>query len=630
MMGMGVQKPTMILLWVGLCILSAACNQLDTVLPSAGTYQVNALVNQFSLDECSVIATGDTVLPYFSSPVAGDPDLAGLVVYLEDSEGVVLGNHVRYTMKPGAGSLPDGGPQSGGEDGEPEADNLFEDEAASPVAADPVPAYSYSRGGLDPTKEKIILVSGFTGKLPSFPIPEELKIGSYTLVFEIRGEQDLLSRISRPVYYIGDQEFAVGDIQCYLPGFYGSGNLAPPGLTVMLETRLSFSEGLDPYIVWYNGDQRIGEGPAAEGAARMLWKTPQKSGFHTIRAELFPFRPQKNQKGKIRELSLPISPGNEAVGAPSAADENFLYWYQFAGNLLDTRGGAALDQIHGDKAELPWRPAKQIYGLALERGEGYEAPRMPLKLTETGEGNLRLTVRFFPLKEGPIVTARLGTVHLVTITLALAEETLTLSLEEGDQQSQIGRSLAAGGTGPSVVEAVIDVEFRNTTICASLELGGPPFSAAARQADEPNKPSGDKKKDLAAASPQPPEEPLFPKEQAVLSLSEALNGELRSWLGDSEKVVAPPEAGNTGDTPQASDSGTFIAVVDDFAALFYLPSSSPGQEIELSGQEDGEKEKNLAGLPDSAEQLTEALDPTETSGKTGRTEILATKNNLPY
>ncbi|MDR3247981.1 MAG: hypothetical protein LBT39_04270 [Treponema sp.] len=492
---MTIQKLKGTFFCLGVFLLSTACNQLDIVLPSTGTYQVNALINQASLDECSVIADGDAILPYFANPVADDPDLANLVIYLQDTGGTTVGSKVRYTIDFTV-------PKS-------QAEGLTENPEDAVV---------------------IVHVANFTGELPPFPLPGEMQIGLYTLVFEIRGKQDVLSKVNRPVYYIGDREFAPEDIRCYLPGRYGNSHLVPQGLTVLLETRVSFSADLDPYIVWYNGNQRIGNGLVSAGASRLLWKAPQQTGFHTIRAELFPFKPTASQRGKIRELSLPVSAKSEEAESSSASTEDFLYRYQFAGDLLDSQSGIGLKREPAlQNAVLSWYPAEQVYGLVLGKNDTYETTLSSFEIPKTTGGDLRFLIHFIPLAQGTIFTAILGSAtNPLTVTLSLAEEALLLGLKSREQESATSKSLEKADSEPTFIDAKIHVEIQDTRVRAYFE----PFTSFI------------------------PTDPSLP-DQAEILLTEPVSGELRSWLGN--RVVSEEQIENT---------NTAMVVVDDFAALF--------------------------------------------------------------
>jgi hypothetical protein len=558
---MCVQRLKRALYGAGVIVLLGACNQIDTVLPSAEIYQVDALTGQLSLNECSVIAAGDEILPYFVNSVVNDPDLNSLVLYVEDADRKVLGRRVSYTTEPGL-PLPR---QAGTEQGEA---GLGEAEEA---AVYEVPG------------DLTIRVRNFSEKLPSFPLPEGLGIGSYSLVFEIRGRQDLLSRVNRPFYYIGDRKFTTGDIRCYLPGFYGNSHLVPQGLTVMLETELSYEQGLEPYIIWYNGKSRIGEGSAAAGVARLLWTPPPRQGFHTIRAELFPFEPRAGQKGRIREFSLPVSQKIEAEGAIAG---EYLYRYQLAGDLLDTRTGMGLEPLNPDGSPPSWYPADQVYGLALGAGEVYEALRCSLDFSERGGEELNFFIRFLSLKEGRIFAAGLGSLD---IGLFAENGALVLNLEGKGQKSRISGVLPEPGRGPAFTGVLVKIRFEGAGARVSLAL-------ADSLADG-----------LRNASAFPGAENGL---SAEIGFDLSAGGELRSWIGaeqEKEWENRPPEetavSGSLAESPGRSPASFLpVLVVDDFAAAFGVSRGEgagpgmPGQNPDGAG--DPETGNGLAlGFP---------------------------------
>jgi hypothetical protein len=505
---MCVQRLKRAVYWAGAVFLLGACNQINTVLPSAGTYQVDAMNGQLPLNECSVIAAGDPILPYFVTPVINDPDLNSLVLYVEDGDRKVLGRRVLYTS-----------------DSPPARRNAGEEQEAGEAGP---------YGG-----DLTIPVETFSGKLPPFPLPEGLEIGAYSLIFEIRGEQDMLSRVNRPFYYIGERNFTAGDIRCYLPGLYENGHLVPQDLTVMLETELSYDEGLEPYVIWYNGKSRIGEGPVAAGAARMFWTPPPHPGFYTIRAELFPFEPRAGQKGRIKEFSLPVSQKTEDP-VPAAGD--YLYMYRFAGDLLESRTGMMLEGGDPEGPPPSWYATDQVYGLALGEGEAYEA--LSCSPAFSGGGELNFFIRFIPLKEGRIFGAALGS--SLKIGLFAEEGALVLKLEGGGRESRISRALPESGR-PAFSAVQVTVSLERTAARALLKLTG-------------------------STAPEGPGEEGPPEEGAEIVMDLPAGGELRSWIG-AEGEKKPPEEGAVSVVPggfpgQPPASSPPVLVVDDFAAMF--------------------------------------------------------------
>jgi hypothetical protein len=443
-----------------LVLFLPGCAEMDTILPSSVTYQVSALVGTRSLDECSVIGKDDAARPVFMNSVVNDPDLTGLLVYLQNPEGERVGNKVYYLLK-GAESLDRGlsrgpeenPPQNPVEDRIPEqgegfAEDTPESEENSGKAKNEIP---------DPVKkeegETFIPVSRLDKDIPAFPFPENLKIGNYSLVFEVLGEKQTLYRTERSVHYIGDARFALGDIQSYLPGVSAGSYLIPPGLAVMLEAQVAVDPRLDPYIVWYDGKKRITEGRIADGTSRFLWEAPAQTGFHTIRAELFPFNPAgaasgngnsrttgrssvPELRGRVKELALPVSEKGGKPGFSVPERGEILHWYQFAGNLRDSmaKGGNREKDLGGSAdRDLSWVPSEGIYGLSVKAGETYQLPRLSFSLDEENQGGGSFLLRVKPLAEGTLLSASFNAAgssgNTLTMAVVYQEQSLRLNLE---------------------------------------------------------------------------------------------------------------------------------------------------------------------------------------------------------
>jgi hypothetical protein len=254
--------------------------------------------------------------------------------------------------------------------------------------------------------DTILYVNTLNNELPPFQLPEDLEIGQYSLVFQLTGEREILHQVEKPLYYLRDAEFTLEDIQTYLPSLSGDAHIVSPGTMILLETRVVADQRLAPYVVWYNGKKRIGEGILIDGSSRLMWTAPTQTGFHAIRAEVFPFRPTMNVRdapaGKIKELSLPVSSKQEGKGYFNVDAGTLIRWYQFPGNLDDAKApGDTGRQIQPKNGVSPrWLPQGGIYGLALETGELYHLPRQSFDLPEGAVGRGRFMLRFAPLGEG--------------------------------------------------------------------------------------------------------------------------------------------------------------------------------------------------------------------------------------
>jgi len=417
-------------------VLFSTCGELETLFPSNGAYQVRTLVNGSSLEECSIIRSNDKIRPYFAVSVVNDPDLIGLLVYLQDSGGKIIGDKVQYTLLPYAdeaalteADLPkETEPE---ETGEPIPESDDEHQIRERSLADAKPA--------EKNTDIEIAVKSFAQELPYFPLPKDLEIGPYILVFEALGKKDTLSRMETDVFYVGNAEFNLKDISMYLPGLSGP-QLISPGTVIMLETSLDYDSRLDPYVIWYNGKNVISEGSISDGAGKLLWKAPEQAGFHSLRLEALPFHLKRSAyTGLSREIALPVSPkainqghffeNNEGYTArnplsaetaypaatvtageetpPAYPAPELLQWYQFDGSLLSSLSTFTNEQtlLPVDKSHPRWMAAGQSYGLAIGPDDPYLLPPVHFLRKETDQGGGILLFHIRPLSEGIIFSA---------------------------------------------------------------------------------------------------------------------------------------------------------------------------------------------------------------------------------
>ena len=94
-----IQKVTTIVLVLAALAFLGGCGEMDELLPSAGIYKVNALVNGQSIDDYSIVSSGDEIKPRFEEPVSNDPDVTALMVYLKNSKGDIIGGKFIYTLE---------------------------------------------------------------------------------------------------------------------------------------------------------------------------------------------------------------------------------------------------------------------------------------------------------------------------------------------------------------------------------------------------------------------------------------------------------------------------------------------------------------------------------------------------
>jgi hypothetical protein len=367
-------------------------------------------------------------------------------------------------------------------------------QSAPPPAAKPVAETPEAK---TIPEDQTIQVKQLDQYLPAFRIFEGLAIGRYSLVFQVQGENEILYKTSKPIYFLADADFALGEIQSYLPGTTSGGRLIPPGINVMLEADINADERLDPYVIWYAGKKIIAQGRASGGANYLLWKTPDQTGFHIIRAEVFPLLPEdrvpENIIGKVKDLSLAVSSKSEGLRHFSNSSGDFVSWYQFWGTLEDSVDPRPNDQrsaasngperkLVPQRSQAPrWVPYAGMYGLLVSPEDVYALPGKPFSLSEEEQGAGRIFLHFAPLAEGTILNIRFNPRESIpggaVLNLSLANDVLTLRLSvvkpfgEGDSLEESLR-LNRGET-EEFITAIVNFDIAPQSLGASLILENP-------------------------------------------------------------------------------------------------------------------------------------------------------------
>jgi hypothetical protein len=381
-------------------ILLISCGEMGAVfLTGSSDYEVGAYVNGIAVKNKSIVKSGDIVRPAFLRYMSEDPDLTGLQVFIEDSQGIMLGDMVHY-------SLP---------------------------------------GGAVPEQSGILrTIRDVNEEFDAFPLPEDLAIGQYTLNFNVMGGKSILYQSSQTMYFVSNLNFSIEGIRTYMPGKSEGSQLIPPNTTILLEAAITSDKNLDPYIIWYHEEQKIAEGKLSEHYHHLLWTVPKTEGFPKIRMEVFPFlagdKPAKNTKGVETELSLVVS--NKAA-LPHSFEENggdALYWYQFDGNIAPSENSVKNDAVLVKTQESPprWEPLSDIYGLVIGEDDSYEIPNFSVSLnneSDTEYDLYTLNTNFSPQNKGTLFQgifkpngSDLSSLHLEVL---LEENEIVLSLQNG-------------------------------------------------------------------------------------------------------------------------------------------------------------------------------------------------------
>jgi len=464
-------KTAVLILSVSLIAVLCACGEMSTTLfSSGGTYQVKALVNGNSIENCSIIRQNDKIIPYFAISVVDDPDLMGLLVYLQNSDGDIIGDRVLYTTDPVDDATLIETPQTETEPEDTDSEKTEEgagvkkeEENRTVIQAESgLPKQIMEKRTSIETKpaakkyDKVILIKSFEQEMPNFPLPKNMEIGAYTLIFEAVSRSATLSFTETYIFYLGGMEFKLKDISMYLP-WLSDTSLIPPGVNVLLEAGLDFDSSLNPYVIWYNGKNVISEGSISEGAGKILWKAPEQAGFYSLRLEVLPYKLKQNYTGIFREITIPVSakaapigyffengpdyhakrplvagtaypeyarqaaegagsalagsatagsvaPANTDAAAPIPAPEP-LRWYRFDGSLDET--SLKPERVFKTENEnLPrWAAAGQSYGLSADKDDNYFLKPVSFFRKGQDQGGGIFLFYIKPVTEGTVFSA---------------------------------------------------------------------------------------------------------------------------------------------------------------------------------------------------------------------------------
>ncbi|MDR2619352.1 MAG: hypothetical protein LBC62_10820 [Treponema sp.] len=436
---------------IGMFLLFCSCGEMDSIFPINQTYQVSALAGERSLNDNALLVRTGEIKPFFVHSIEGDPDVAGLRILLQT-------------------------------DGEPAAR-----EAAFYTSGFAKPEDDKE----DETPEGAVSLERMDQDLPPFTLPQDLEPGAYMMVFQVLGrDRQLLAKTEKPVYYLADLDYRIDGINAYLPGASSGSHLIPPGTVVLLEALIEADEGLDPYIVWYNGRNRIGTGKLSDGLGQILWKVPAQTGFQNLMAEVVPFPPVSGRDspvaaaraprvlgGKVRELSLPVSAKGEAQGPAGSVekeDGKISALYRLSGNLQDSYARSPENELipwdfeNEISGKAPrWLPGDSIYGLAVGPEDTYS---VPLAAMQQGPGRLgSFSFRFKPLRDGVLFRADFVTIENSStgpvLELILETGALVLSVTAGEQQERISMDLPLGA---EFITLLLNITIRDDSFSAAL------------------------------------------------------------------------------------------------------------------------------------------------------------------
>jgi hypothetical protein len=526
--------------------LFAACSDVDigTLYSPNGSYQVRALVNGNSLESCSIVRSDDKIQPYFAASVINDPDLVGLLVYLQNPRGEIIGDKTRYLLHIYADEADlEAASTENEENSEITAPEFEENDDEITQTGEEIEDMPTVGADWVDSNEKLVIVKSFDNDLPYFSIPQNLEPGLYSLIFEAQGRRNTLSRTETDIYYLGNIEFNLKDISLYLPGV-SSSQLILPEATVLLEVNLDFDKRLDPYVIWYRGKNIVSEGRLSEGAGSLLWKAPEQAGIYSMRIEAFPLRLRSNLTGIFRDISLPVSPKAVTAGYFYAEGPKYtskssltvgtsypelvkqenaktliptpipelLQWYQFNGDLRDSTLPLADERqlVSVYEKDPHWEAVQQSYGLSIGSDESFSVSPINFIKTNQDQGGGIFLFHLRPISEGEIFNiffpSQLSPTEGAWISVIGENNSVVLCLNTNGQVIKTPIYINFQ-EAQAFIPVVVEFYIRPNSIEAKLSLG---------------------------------EDILLQHEAVGIRLSDPLTGEGRITIGTAHRSTKPP------------------------------------------------------------------------------------------
>lgn len=200
--------------------------------------------------------------------------------------------------------------------------------------------------------------------LPALEIPE-LDPGFYTFEVTVYDFEESLLYVESSRIFIVSGTYTIRRIST-LPVS------VEPESDVLLLAMVDVPEGTKPHLVWRMGDEIIHEGTVTSGTFKAHWRAPEVVGVYSLRAELFPFRPDRFD-GFHSEAALEteVYVSRSVTGSKSdlGPGERYANLFHFHGNYSD-KGYAGENRRVEEVGNPLFDVRDNLYGLSLGRGSG--------------------------------------------------------------------------------------------------------------------------------------------------------------------------------------------------------------------------------------------------------------------
>jgi len=195
----------------------------------------------------------------------------------------------------------------------------------------------------------------------------------------------------------------------------------------MLEALLDYDSRIYPYVVWYCGRRKNGEGFISDGAGQVFWKMPEQSGFFSIKAEVFPARNYPGLAGYQKEISLLVSSQAMELNLVTKNIPDLIHWYVFENDLFDSKNPDSKEQeLKYIEGEPLWMGVNGTYGLVTGKENIVSLP--VVLIPSEGIQTWQVLFRFLPLNDGSILSILFGSVQNASLNLLTEGQDLVFTL----------------------------------------------------------------------------------------------------------------------------------------------------------------------------------------------------------
>lgn len=215
-------------------------------------------------------------------------------------------------------------------------------------------------------------------------LPEDLDAGIYTLSFTVLDGSAVLHEESRYIY-VASGVFEVKTLETYPPG-------VGPGDSLSARTTMNVAEDSDPWIRWSLDGIVLKEGFLSDTGLLCHFEVPELEGIYSLKVELFPVEPGKNQMSSAYRQSDLFVDGNGGHGWERSGDRIFRYFIDFGDAMVNKMAPEDTPVIQGSPTVFY---EGQMKGLRFDEGDGLRFERYALELLSGGRsGEFTLSMAF--------------------------------------------------------------------------------------------------------------------------------------------------------------------------------------------------------------------------------------------